>query len=150
MGHRVVGLLALRLDFGNYDATYGSLGGIIVMLLWMYISAVVLLFGAESNAVIEHKSEDGKRAGAKRLAESGRTGSKTQELEPAEPAGSFGTRARRGPGGGGLEGAGRRRPGGARRGRLLAQEAGGVTSSLIRLVLDEVDPLARQPPGDGH
>ena len=77
-------------NFGNYDATYGSLGGIIVMLLWMYISSVVLLLGAESNAVIEHKSEEGKRAGAKRLADAGRTGSKTEELEPAEPAGSYG------------------------------------------------------------
>jgi membrane protein len=78
-------------NFGNYDATYGSLGGIIVMLLWMYISSVVLLLGAEANAVIEHKSEEGKRAGAKRLADAGRTGSKTEELEPTEPAGSFGS-----------------------------------------------------------
>jgi membrane protein len=78
-------------NFGNYDATYGSLGGIIVMLLWMYISTVVLLLGAESNAVIEHKSEEGKRAGAKRLADAGRTGSKTEELEPTEPAGSYGS-----------------------------------------------------------
>lgn len=77
-------------NFGNYDATYGSLGGIIVMLLWMYISSVVLLLGAESNAVIEHKSAEGKRAGAKQLADSGRTGSKTEELEPTEPAGSYG------------------------------------------------------------
>jgi len=78
-------------NFGNYDATYGSLGGIIVMLLWMYLSSVVLLLGAESNAVIEHKSEEGKRAGAKRLAEAGRTGSKTEALEPKEPPGSFGS-----------------------------------------------------------
>ncbi len=78
-------------NFGNYDATYGSLGGVIVMLLWMYLSSVVLLLGAESNAVIEHKSDEGKRAGAKRLADAGRTGSKTEELEPGEPAGSYGS-----------------------------------------------------------
>ena len=58
-------------NFGKYDATYGALGGIIVMLLWMWISAQVLLLGAEINAIIEHKSEEGKKAGAKRMADSG-------------------------------------------------------------------------------
>lgn len=76
-------------NFGKYDATYGSVGGVIVMLLWMWISSLVLLLGAEVNAVIEHKSEEGKRAGAKRLADSGATGTKTEEEEPLEPAGAF-------------------------------------------------------------
>lgn len=39
-------------NFGNYNATYGSLGGIIVFLLYLYISAATLLFGAEVNAEI--------------------------------------------------------------------------------------------------
>ncbi len=52
-------------NFGKYEATYGALGGVIVMLLWMWISAQVLLLGAEVNAIIEHKSAEGKRAGAK-------------------------------------------------------------------------------------
>lgn len=60
-------------NFGKYDATYGSLGGVIVLLLWMWLSAVVLLLGAEINALIEHRSEEGKRAGAKRLEEAGAT-----------------------------------------------------------------------------
>ncbi len=76
--------------FGSYEATYGSLGGIIVTLLWMWISCLVLLVGAESNAVIEHKSEEGKRAGAKLLADSGASGTKTEAEEPTEPFGSFG------------------------------------------------------------
>ncbi len=75
--------------FGSYEATYGSLGGIIVMLLWMYISSLVVLLGAEANAIIEHRSEEGKRAGAKRMADSGETGTKTEEAEPVEPAGAF-------------------------------------------------------------
>ncbi|MBE7373617.1 YihY/virulence factor BrkB family protein [Pseudomonas lopnurensis] len=54
-------------NFGNYDATYGSIGAIIVLLLYFYISAAVLLLGAELNAVIEHASDEGKDPGDKRL-----------------------------------------------------------------------------------
>ena len=39
-------------NFGNYGATYGSLGGMVVLLLYFFVSAGVLLFGAEVNAVI--------------------------------------------------------------------------------------------------
>lgn len=39
-------------NFANYNATYGSLGGIIVLLLYFYISSLTLLFGAEVNAVV--------------------------------------------------------------------------------------------------
>lgn len=41
-------------NFGNYNAMYGSIGAIIVLLLYFFISAAVLLFGAEINAVIEN------------------------------------------------------------------------------------------------
>lgn len=40
--------------FANYSATYGSLGGVIVLLLYFFITAAVLLFGAELNAAIYH------------------------------------------------------------------------------------------------
>jgi len=39
-------------NFGNYGATYGSLGGMIVLLLYVFVSAAVLLLGAEINAAI--------------------------------------------------------------------------------------------------
>lgn len=45
-------------NFGSYNATYGSLGSVIVVLLFMYISAAVLLLGAEINAELL-KSEHG-------------------------------------------------------------------------------------------
>jgi membrane protein len=54
-------------NFGNYSATYGSIGAIIVLLLYFFISAAVLLFGAELNAVIEHHSPEGKAPGEKTL-----------------------------------------------------------------------------------
>ena len=40
--------------FANYQATYGSLGAIIILLLHFYLSATALLLGAELNAVIMH------------------------------------------------------------------------------------------------
>jgi len=43
-------------SFGNYQATYGALGGVVVLLLWMYITALVIVVGAELNAEIEHAS----------------------------------------------------------------------------------------------
>lgn len=39
-------------NFSNYSATYGSLGGIIIVLFYFYISAAVLLLGAEINAEV--------------------------------------------------------------------------------------------------
>ena len=42
--------------FGNYNATYGSLGAVVVMLTWLYLSSYVLLFGAELNSELEHQT----------------------------------------------------------------------------------------------
>ena len=55
--------------FANYNAMYGSIGAIIVLLLYFYISSAVLLLGAEMNAVIEHMSEEGKDPGHKEFPE---------------------------------------------------------------------------------
>ncbi|HEY3066944.1 MAG TPA: YihY/virulence factor BrkB family protein [Methylomirabilota bacterium] len=41
-------------NFANYNATYGSIGGVILLMLWLYLTGVVLLVGAEVNAEIEH------------------------------------------------------------------------------------------------
>jgi membrane protein len=39
--------------FANYDATYGSIAGVILLMLWLYLSGVVLLVGAAINSEIE-------------------------------------------------------------------------------------------------
>jgi membrane protein len=41
--------------FGNYNATYGSIGGVILLMLWLYLSSLVLLLGAEINATLRRQ-----------------------------------------------------------------------------------------------
>jgi membrane protein len=51
------GLLSFYLgNFGHYDATYGSLGAAIALMTWMWMSTIVILFGAELNSEIEHQT----------------------------------------------------------------------------------------------
>ena len=52
-------------NFADYNATYGAVGGVIVLLLWFYISGLAILVGAELNAEIEHASPHGKDPGEK-------------------------------------------------------------------------------------
>jgi membrane protein len=51
--------------FTNYNASYGAVGGVIVMLLWFYLSGIALILGAEMNATVEHASPYGKAPGQK-------------------------------------------------------------------------------------
>jgi membrane protein len=43
-------------NFANYDATYGSLGAAMGLMMWMWVSSIVILFGAELNSEIEHQT----------------------------------------------------------------------------------------------
>jgi membrane protein len=52
-------------NFADYNATYGAVGGVIVLLLWFYMSGLAILIGAELNAEIEHASPHGKDPGEK-------------------------------------------------------------------------------------
>jgi membrane protein len=42
--------------FANYNATYGSLGAAIGLMMWMWMSAIVIMFGAELNSEIERQT----------------------------------------------------------------------------------------------
>ncbi|BCG45373.1 Inner membrane protein YihY, formerly thought to be RNase BN [Citrifermentans bremense] len=52
-------------NFGSYDKTYGSIGAVIVLLLWLYLTGLIILAGAVINSVIEHSSAEGKKPGEK-------------------------------------------------------------------------------------
>ena len=40
-------------NFGSYNKTYGALGGVIMFLVWLWISNIAILLGAEFNAELE-------------------------------------------------------------------------------------------------
>jgi membrane protein len=44
--------------FNNYSKTYGSLGGMIIFMLWLYVIGFLILLGAEINKTIETKKND--------------------------------------------------------------------------------------------
>jgi membrane protein len=60
--------------FGSYNATYGTIGGVIVTMLWFYVSSLAILVGAELNAEIEHASPYGKDPGEKQPGEKKKIG----------------------------------------------------------------------------
>ena len=65
-----LGWLTLSLAFGiyasrfaNYNATYGSIAGVIALLTWTYLSSYIFLFGAEFNSEFEHQTAKDSTAG---------------------------------------------------------------------------------------
>jgi membrane protein len=54
--------------FGNYNATYGSLSAVVVLLTWMYLSSYALMFGAELNSELEHQTAEDTTVGPAQVA----------------------------------------------------------------------------------
>ena len=44
-------------NFGSYNETYGSIGAVVVLMMWFWVSALIVLLGAELNAEMEHQTE---------------------------------------------------------------------------------------------
>jgi membrane protein len=55
--------------FNSYSATYGSLGALIIMMLWFYFTGMAILFGGEVNSEIENAAAQAGMAGAKEKGE---------------------------------------------------------------------------------
>ncbi|HWC26775.1 MAG TPA: YhjD/YihY/BrkB family envelope integrity protein, partial [Solirubrobacteraceae bacterium] len=45
-------------NFGRYGATYGAFAGAVILLLWLYISSLAFLFGAELNSIVDRRGRD--------------------------------------------------------------------------------------------
>ncbi|MBA3301135.1 MAG: YihY/virulence factor BrkB family protein, partial [Thermoleophilaceae bacterium] len=78
-------------NFGSYNKTYGTLGGIITFLVWLWISNLALLFGAELDAELERERELKAGLPAERSLQlppkDPAKEEKTDRVEPAERAG---------------------------------------------------------------
>jgi membrane protein len=72
-------------SFGSYDKTYGSLGAIVVLLMWLYISAYIVLGGAELNAEMEHQTLRDTTAGPAQAM--GTRGAEVADAEVADTVG---------------------------------------------------------------
>ena len=64
----------------NANAAYGTIGGVMVLMLWFYVSGLALLLGAELNAEIEHASPYGKQPGERAAGEKKVVGPRAQRL----------------------------------------------------------------------
>jgi membrane protein len=50
-------------NFGSYDKTYGAIAGVIILMLWLYLTCYLVLLGAEINAEAEHQTAHDTTAG---------------------------------------------------------------------------------------
>jgi membrane protein len=87
LGTFLLGLASLGLNiyiskFSSYEATYGSIGAVIILMLWLYVAGLVILVGSEINALIEHYDPQGKSKGEK-LEPDPQGASKSSNSDPA-------------------------------------------------------------------
>jgi membrane protein len=76
--------------FASYNATYGAIGGAVVLMLWFYASALAVLVGAELNSEIEHASPYGKDPGEKQIGEKKKLGALAEaDFESRKRAGTL-------------------------------------------------------------
>lgn len=85
----VLGSVAFSLyvnNFGSYNKTYGTLAGVVILLLWLYLTSYIILLGAEINAESEKQTKQDTTKGPS--APMGERGAEAADTlaDPAEPA----------------------------------------------------------------
>lgn len=87
-----LGFRAYVTNFADYEATYGAIAGVILLMLWFYLSGLVIIIGAEVSAEIEHAAPWGKAPAEKKPGEKKKIGPAAARLyrdggsRPAESA----------------------------------------------------------------
>ena len=79
-------------NFGKYEDTYGALGGVVVVMLWLYLTAYVVVLGAELNAESERQTTKdsttgrGRPLGARDAEAADTIGPTAEEIKAGVPA----------------------------------------------------------------
>ena len=84
----LVGSLGFRyyvVNFNNYESTYGAIAGMMLLLMWFYVSGIAIVIGAELNVEIEHASPWGKDAGERAAGERLKVGAAARRAHDARP-----------------------------------------------------------------
>jgi membrane protein len=96
-----LGFAVYTANFGSYNETYGSLGAVVVLMLWLFITALVVVAGAELNAELERQTFKDTTVGPPRPLGSrdayaadtvGPTAEEMKRRRAAEPAGAQNSR----------------------------------------------------------
>jgi membrane protein len=135
-------------SFGNYDATYGSIGAVIVLMLWLYLAGISILIGSEINALVEHRSAEGKEKGEHAPGEADRNPAARQrarESNPQAPSNAEPGRTRAEQAG--TRSAGQARPptGPARERPFWTQSIGGLFGTMLTLAVVAALTGGRRP-----
>ena len=134
-------------NFGSYANTYGALGGVIVLMLWFYLTAVLLLVAAEVTAVLakQHEPEDvdARRAETGPAGSAKAGGSKATDQTASSGAGPDGRTGARG---------GRAQPEAGPRGRrgcdpAAAEDAGDGPADVLDRARARTRPAGRRGGG---
>ncbi|WP_022708522.1 YihY/virulence factor BrkB family protein [Paracoccus zeaxanthinifaciens] len=85
-----VGFSIYAQNFGSYNETYGTIGGVIILLTWLWISAYIVLAGAELNSEMEHQTRLDTTTGQPRP--QGQRGAVKADTDPDLPEDTTGDR----------------------------------------------------------